>query len=72
MYAYAKSMHLPKRPKVERKQRSAVDPSPEEIERMKAELYAQHIQKRIAEDVTNTQSKVSKWRRGIFQPRGVA
>jgi DNA-binding CsgD family transcriptional regulator len=72
MYAYAKSMKLPKRPKVERKQRSAVDPSPEEIERMKAELYAQHIQKRIAEDVTNTQSKVSKWRRGIFQPRGVA
>jgi hypothetical protein len=39
---------------------------------MKAELYALHIQKRIAEDVTNTQSKVSKWRRGIFQPRGVA
>jgi DNA-binding CsgD family transcriptional regulator len=71
MYAYAKSMKLPKRPKVE-KDRKTVDPSPEEIERMKAELYAQHIQKRIAEDVTNTQSKVSKWRRGIFQPRGVA
>jgi DNA-binding CsgD family transcriptional regulator len=71
MYAYAKSMKLPKRQKVE-KDRKTVDPSPEEIERMKAELYAQHIQKRIAEDVTNTQSKVSKWRRGIFQPRGVA
>jgi hypothetical protein len=39
---------------------------------MKAELYAQHIQKRIAEDVTNTQSKVSKWRAGICSPRGVA
>jgi DNA-binding CsgD family transcriptional regulator len=71
MYAYAKSMKLPKRPKVE-KDRKTVDPSPEEIERMKAELYAQHIQKRIAEDVTNTQSKVSKWRAGICSPRGVA
>jgi hypothetical protein len=64
-------MKLPKRPKVE-KDRKTVDPSPEEIERMKAELYAQHIQKRIAEDVTNTQSKVSKWRAGICSPRGVA
>jgi DNA-binding CsgD family transcriptional regulator len=72
MYAYAKSMHLPKRPKVERKQRSAVDPSPEEIERLKAVLKERHIQERMREDVTNTQSKVSKWRRGIFQPRGVA
>jgi DNA-binding CsgD family transcriptional regulator len=71
MYSYAKSMHLPKRPKVE-KQRSTLDPSPDEIERLKAVLKEQHIQKRIAEDVTNTQSKVSKWRNGICSPRGVA
>lgn len=71
MYAYAKSMKLPKRPKVE-KERSTVDPSPDEIERLKAVLKERHIQERMREDVTNTQSKVSKWRRGIFQPRGVA
>jgi DNA-binding CsgD family transcriptional regulator len=71
MYAYAKSMKLPKRPKVE-KDRKTVDPSPAEIERLKAVLKERHIQERMREDVTNTQSKVSKWRRGIFQPRGVA
>jgi DNA-binding CsgD family transcriptional regulator len=71
MYAHAKSMKLPKRPKVE-KDRKTVDPSPDEIERLKAMLKERHIQERIREDVTNTQSKVSKWRRGIFQPRGVA
>ena len=71
MYAYAKSMKLPKRPKVE-KDRKTVDPSPDEIERLKAMLKERHIQERMREDVTNTQSKVSKWRRGIFQPRGVA
>jgi hypothetical protein len=64
-------MKLPKRPKVE-KDRKTVDPSPDEIERLKAMLKERHIQERIREDVTNTQSKVSKWRRGIFQPRGVA
>lgn len=71
MYAYAQRMKLPKRPKVE-KERSTVDPSPDEIERLKAVLKERHIQERMREDVTNTQSKVSKWRRGIFQPRGVA
>jgi DNA-binding CsgD family transcriptional regulator len=71
MYAYAKSMKLPKRPKVE-KERSTVDPSPDEIERLKAVLKERHIQERMREDVTNTHSKVSKWRNGICSPRGVA
>jgi len=35
-------------------------------------LKERHIQERMREDVTNTHSKVSKWRRGTFQPRGVA
>jgi transposase-like protein len=51
---------------------SMTDPSPDEIERLKAELKAKHIQERMREDVTNTQSKVSKWRNGICSPRGVA
>jgi DNA-binding CsgD family transcriptional regulator len=71
MYSYAQRMKLPKRPKVE-KERSTVDPSPDEIERMKAVLKERHIQERMREDVTNTQSKVSKWRNGICSPRGVA
>jgi len=50
----------------------AYDPSPEEIELMKAELKARHIAERMAEDVSNTQSKVSKWRAGICKPRGAA
>jgi len=71
MYSYAQRMKLPKRPKVE-KERSTVDPSPDEIERLKAVLKERHIQERMREDVTNTQSKVSKWRNGICSPRGVA
>jgi DNA-binding CsgD family transcriptional regulator len=71
MYSYAQRMKLPKRPKVE-KERSTVDPSPDEIERLKAVLKERHIQERMREDVTNTKSKVSKWRNGIFSPRGVA
>jgi hypothetical protein len=71
MYSYAQRMKLPKRPKVE-KERSTVDPSPDEIERMKAVLKERHIQERMREDVTNTQSKVSKWRNNICSPRGVA
>ena len=71
MYSYAQRMKLPKRPKVE-KERSTVDPSPDEIERLKAVLKERHIQERMREDVTNTHSKVSKWRNGICSPRGVA
>jgi DNA-binding transcriptional regulator YiaG len=61
---------LPARPK--RPCQASRDPSPDEIERLKAELKAKHIADRMAEDVTTTQSKVSQWRRGIHQPRGVA
>jgi len=67
---WAQKYKLPKR---ERPQKNKpADPTLEEIERLKAELKAKHIEERIAEDVTNTQNKVSNWRRGIFQPRGVA
>ena len=48
-----------------------VDPTPEEIERLKAELKRKHIEARIAEDVASTHSKVSKWRRNVCQPKGV-
>ena len=71
MYSYAQRMKLPKRPKVE-KERSTVDPSPDEIERLKAVLKERHIQERMREDVTNTQSKVSERRNNICSPRGVA
>jgi DNA-binding CsgD family transcriptional regulator len=71
MYSYAHRMKLPRRPKVA-KESSKLDPSPDEIERMKAELKARHIAERMAEDVSNTQSKVSKWRNGICKPRGAA
>lgn len=70
MYSYAQRMKLPKRPKVEKER--TVDPSPDEIERLKAVLKARHIQERMREDVSNTQSKVSKWRNNICSPRGVA
>jgi transposase len=69
-YKMAARYKLPARPT--RPCQVSRDPSPDEIERMKAELKAKHIAERMAEDVSNTQSKVSKWRRGIFQPRGVA
>jgi DNA-binding CsgD family transcriptional regulator len=69
IYVYAKRLRLPKRP---RASRPTIDPSPAEIERLKVELRKRHIQERMREDVTNTQSKVSKWRNGICNPRGVA
>jgi transposase len=67
---WAQKYNLPKRQRPQKNK--PADPSPEEIERLKAVLKERHIQERIREDVTNTHSKVSKWRRGIFQPRGVA
>jgi DNA-binding CsgD family transcriptional regulator len=69
IYVYAKRLRLPKRP---RASRPTIDPSPAEIERLKLELRERHLQERMREDVTNTQSKVSKWRNGICNPRGVA
>lgn len=45
------------------------DPTPEEIEERAAECRAKHMEQRRAEDVTCTNSKVSKWRAGICQPR---
>jgi transposase len=69
-YKMAARYKLPARPK--RPCQVSRDPSPDEIERMKAVLKERHIQERMREDVTNTQSKVSKWRNGICSPRGVA
>lgn len=48
------------------------DPTPDEIERLKAELKARHMEERRAESPCNTHSKVSKWRQNICQPRGLA
>lgn len=66
---WAKKYGLPKRP---RPQPSVVDPTPEEIERLKAELKEKHLAERRAEAPCNTHSKVSKWRAGVCSPRGVA
>jgi transposase len=67
---WAQKYKLPKRQRPQKNK--FADPSPEEIERLKAVLKERHIQERIREDVTNTHSKVSKWRNGICSPRGVA
>ena len=71
IYSYAQRMKLPKRPKAE-KPRDTNDPAPDEIERLKAELFERHMEKRRAEAPCNTHSKVSKWRHNICQPRGIA
>jgi transposase len=47
-----------------------VDPTPEHIEAMKAELKRRHIEARIAEDVANSQAKARNWRGGACQPKG--
>ena len=44
-------------------------PTPEEIAERAAECRARHMAQRRAEDVSNTYSKVSKWRRGICESR---
>ena len=67
---WAQKYKLPKREKPMKSR--IVDPTPDEIERLKAELRERHIRERIAEDVTSTHSKVSQWRRGVCNPRGVA
>lgn len=67
LYAWSKRLKLPPRPRPERN--VTADPSPDEIERLKAELKARHIAERVAEDASNTHSKVSKWRAKICNPR---
>ena len=64
---WAQRYKLPKRERPGHQQ--VADPTPEEIERLKAELRARHIAERVSEDVTSTHSKVSKWRRNVCQPR---
>lgn len=70
VYKWVEKYKLPDRKRTACK--PVYDPSPEEIERMKAEIKARHIAERMKEDVSNTQSKVSKWRSGICKPRGAA
>ena len=52
IYAYAKRLQLPRRPKAERK---SYDPSPAEIERLKAELRERHFAERRAEKDERTE-----------------
>jgi len=59
---------LPPRPRDKNQQ--TVDPTPDEIERAKAELKAKHMAERRAEPWCSTTSKVSKWRNGICEPAG--
>lgn len=47
-----------------------VDPTPDEIERLKAELKARHMAERRAEPDELTNTKVSQWRRGVCCPGG--
>lgn len=46
-----------------------VDPTPEEIAERAAACRERHMAARRSEDVGNTHSKTSKWRRGICSPR---
>lgn len=70
IYQWTQRYKLPKRPKP-LPEHFPDDPTPDEIERLKAELKERHMQERRAEAPCNTHSKVSKWRRGGNQ-RGVA
>ena len=66
---WAKDYKLPARPKPMPEHRID-DPSPEEIERLKAELKARHMEERRAESDGAVRSKVSLWRRGSYGPQG--
>jgi hypothetical protein len=62
---------LPPRHFVQRNAEANDEPDADERaaqERRKAECRAMHLQQRMAEPVTTTQSKVSKWRREICEP----
>ena len=58
---------LPNRPK--RPASLNADPTPEQIAERARECRERHLALRRAEDVLNTNSKVSKWRAGICNPR---
>lgn len=63
---------LPRRHFVQRNHEANDEPDEAEKaaqEARKAELRAAHIRERINEPVASTQSKVSKWRHGICEPR---
>lgn len=67
VYKWAAQYKLPARAKPQQAERG--NPTPEQIAERAAECRAKHMAQRRAEDVSNTQSKVSKWRAGICQPR---
>lgn len=48
------------------------DPTPEEIAERARECRERHYAERRREAVCSTTSKLSKWRHGICQPRGLA
>jgi DNA-binding CsgD family transcriptional regulator len=48
------------------------DPTPEEIAERARECRERHFAERRKEPACSTHSKVSKWRQGICQPRGLA
>ena len=67
----ARLHRLPHRHFVQRNDEANEEPDADERaaqERRKAECRAMHIQQRMAEPATSTQSKVSKWRREICEP----
>jgi DNA-binding CsgD family transcriptional regulator len=59
VYAYAKRLQLPKRP---RASRPTYDPTPAEIERLKAELREKHMAERRSE--TDETARIKAWRHG--------
>ena len=64
IYSYAIKMKFPKRPKAERK-RTTVDPSPEEIERLKAELREKHFAERRNEKDETARIKIWRHRKEL-------
>ena len=48
------------------------DPTPEEIAERARECRERHFAERRKEPACSTHSKVSKWRNGVCQPRGLA
>ena len=59
IYVYVKRLQLPKRP---RASRPTVDPTPAEIERLKAELKEKHLAERRSE--TDETARIKAWRHG--------
>jgi transposase-like protein len=68
VHSWARKYKLPRRERPMKHRE--VDPTLEEIERLKAELKRLHIESRIAEAVENSQAKARNWRNGVCKPKG--